>query len=321
MNVLYSHSKPAGSKKLKKEIAGSLKLLYMLFPRKTNPRASFESRWKSFHNILTVNGVFMNAINAITIERAREEDAAVLATVCKEAFHTDVDVGAPGSGEPGGPPDYDSPDFQKFIMSVLTYYKILIGDKIVGGVFFDHGNAEHYILERIFVSPAYHNRGIATQAMELVHKNHPEAKIWTLGTPKWNIRTRHFYEKLGYVQVGWEEEESPDWWGIWYQKNVKPYTFPKISDLKDGMRAISVEGKIASILPAREVESEKGREKTIVAGAKLVDDSGKIILELRGHHVQVVRENKAVRIENGQVSTQEGELLLKVPYGRIITLL
>jgi hypothetical protein len=28
------------------------------------------------------------------------------------------------------------------------------------------------------------------------------AKKWTLGTPAWNRRTRHFYKKVGFVEVG-----------------------------------------------------------------------------------------------------------------------
>jgi hypothetical protein len=28
------------------------------------------------------------------------------------------------------------------------------------------------------------------------------AKRWTLGTPAWNRRTRHFYKKVGFVEVG-----------------------------------------------------------------------------------------------------------------------
>ncbi|MHA2296067.1 MAG: GNAT family N-acetyltransferase [Candidatus Hodarchaeales archaeon] len=265
-------------------------------------------------------------IDEVRIERASDEDAAVLADVCKEAFHTDVNVIAvpPGSAKPspGGPPGYDSPDFQKLIISVIPYYKILLGDKIVGGLFFDNGNSEHYVLERIFVSPSHHEKGVATRAMELVHEKHSEAKIWTLGTPKWNPRTQHFYEKLGYVQVGWEEAEDPEWWGVWYQKTVKPYTFPRISELKDGMTAVSVEGKITSISSAREVDSGKGGKTKMVANAELVDDSGKIQLELEEHRLPFVEKNKVIRIEYGKVSYRDGKLLLQLlPYGRIITLL
>ena len=62
----------------------------------------------------------------VRIELAREADAEVLAKISKEAFHTDSELGASSTlPEPrgsGGPPGYDSPDFQKFIMKVMDYY-------------------------------------------------------------------------------------------------------------------------------------------------------------------------------------------------------
>ena len=33
-------------------------------------------------------------------------------------------------------------------------------------------------------------------------KEFPLAKKWTLGTPAWNSRTRHFYKKVGFAEVG-----------------------------------------------------------------------------------------------------------------------
>jgi RimJ/RimL family protein N-acetyltransferase len=38
--------------------------------------------------------------------------------------------------------------------------------------------------------------------MEFLWKAYPLAKCWTLGTPAWNRRTRHFYQKVGFVEVG-----------------------------------------------------------------------------------------------------------------------
>ncbi|MHA2494299.1 MAG: GNAT family N-acetyltransferase [Candidatus Hodarchaeales archaeon] len=265
----------------------------------------------------------MNLIDNVSIKRARDDEAVILANICKEAFHTDVETGMfPEPAKPGGPPGYDSPDFQKFIMSVMKYYKILLNDKIIGGLFFDIGNAEHYVLERIFVSPAYHNRGAGMRAIELAHEKHPEAKIWTLGTPKWNPRTQHFYEKCGYVQVGWEEVEDPKWWGVWYQKTAKQHTFPKIKELEDGLQAITVEGKVISVSPASEKTAEDGKGTVLIADAELADDSGTISLELKGHHLKCVTEGKRIRVERGNVSTQEGKSLLQLlPWGRIITLL
>jgi len=42
---------------------------------------------------------------------------------------------------------------------------------------------------------------------------YPLAKVWRVGTPAWNVRTRHFYEKLGFVKVGTDGRD-----GVIYQK-------------------------------------------------------------------------------------------------------
>lgn len=268
----------------------------------------------------------MKKNDEISIERAHEEDSAILAEISKEAFHTDVLDGiVPRSWnwKPAGPPGYDSPDFQKFIMSIIDGYKILLGDEIVGGIYLNSRNKEHCILERIFVSPALHNRGIASRAMELVHDKYPEANIWTLGTPKWNARTRHFYEKHGYVQVGWDEEETPDkpeYWGIWYQKTVRPHHFTRINQLVDGMSSISVEGRINKVTAAKEVQLKNGKT-AVVATAELVDDSGTIDLVAWENNVRLVTAGKKIRVENAIVSSYKRKLQLEVKYGRIIRLL
>ncbi|MHA2332925.1 MAG: GNAT family N-acetyltransferase [Candidatus Hodarchaeales archaeon] len=260
----------------------------------------------------------------ISIVRAHEEDSVILAEISKDAFHTDVLDGiAPSSWKPSGPPGYDSPDFQNFIISVIDSYKILLGDEIVGGIYLDSGNKEHCILERIFVSPAHHNKGIAGRAMELVHDKYPEANIWTLGTPKWNARTRHFYEKHGYVQVGWDEVETPDnpdCWGIWYQKTIRPHQFTKINQLVDGMFSISVEGKVAKVSAPKEVKLKNGKV-AVVATAELVDDSGTIDLVAWENNVRLVTAGKNIRVENAIVSSYKGKLQLEIKYGRIISLL
>jgi GNAT superfamily N-acetyltransferase len=257
----------------------------------------------------------------IKIEKTVPKDAVILAKLSKEAFHTDSTVG--GSGGLGGPPGYDSPEFQKWVMTIITYYKIIYKGEIVGGIFLNSRNAKHHILERIFVNPRYHNLGIATKAMELIFNKYPEV-VWTLGTPEWNLRTRHFYEKLGFRQIGWDDGDGDvDWRGIWYQRTTEktPHSIQNIFDLKDGMNGVFVEGEIITIDPPRKIKPKKNDKECTVAYAILHDKSGEIILVLQNIKISQVKVGDKIRIEFGNVNSFRDQLQLNIGYGRLITLI
>ena len=82
------------------------------------------------------------------------------------------------------------------------YYKILDENQIIGGIIIFRKRSREYELGRIFVGPDFQNRGIGTQAFEFLRQAYPLAKRWTLGTPAWNERNRHFYKKVGFVEIG-----------------------------------------------------------------------------------------------------------------------
>ncbi|UCG90575.1 MAG: GNAT family N-acetyltransferase [Candidatus Heimdallarchaeota archaeon] len=257
----------------------------------------------------------------IKIERAEKGDAEQLASISKRAFDSDAEVGGNG---PGGPPGYDSPSFQLRFMRFMDYYKILLNENIVGGIFVSSGGKKHRVLERIFIDPPHHNKGIASQAMELLWEMYPQVQLWTLGTPEWNVRTRHFYEKLGFIQVGWEKG-GPNWRGIWYQKvmdSSSPYEMVKVGELKDGMKDITVEGIILTISSPKKVISRSTGKNLSVVNAELGDTTGKIVLVLWNEQISQVKVDDRVRIESGYVNSYRGVYQLNIGWmGRLITLL
>ena len=140
----------------------------------------------------------------IRFERAKLEDAKPLALASWRAFNHDVHYGAPSKG---GPPGYRSAQFQGKAMKWGIYYKIVSDYQIIGGIIvFDKGGG-HFELGRIFLDPEHQNQGIGSQALRFVEEAFPQARRWTLDTPRWNQRTQRFYEKMGYVRVG---EGRPD---------------------------------------------------------------------------------------------------------------
>lgn len=135
----------------------------------------------------------------IRIEKAKTEDAQILAGISSDAFNNDTHYGAPG---PGGPPGFDSSVWQRQMMKAGFYYKILSDYRIVGGFIIFKKGSDGMELGRIFIDPEFQNRGIGAEACSFMESSFPEIQRWTLETPKWNIRNHHFYEKMGYVKVG-----------------------------------------------------------------------------------------------------------------------
>ena len=135
----------------------------------------------------------------LMFEKATPEDARILARISERAFHSDIHYGAPGLG---GPPGYDSDLWQIRMMTAGEYYKILVDDRIVGGIIVRLKGYQYYEVARIFIDPGFQNQGIGTQTFEFLWTEYPEVKRWTLGTPTWNQRTPHFYRKVGFVEMG-----------------------------------------------------------------------------------------------------------------------
>jgi GNAT superfamily N-acetyltransferase len=130
--------------------------------------------------------------------KAKSGDAESLAEVSCRAFDDDVNYGAP---EPGGPPGYKSEGWQRRMMRFGDYYKIVLDGQIVGGLIVFRKAVREYEVGRIFIDPDFQNQGIGVAAFEFIWDEFPLAKRWTLETPVWNHRNRHFYQKMGFVEV------------------------------------------------------------------------------------------------------------------------
>jgi GNAT superfamily N-acetyltransferase len=154
--------------------------------------------------------------DALTIRlvKAKAQDAEKLAELSKRAFHTDMFCGSP-SETPSGPPGYDSATAHVRFMKACDYYKILRGTVTVGAIMAKRRAPRRYECTGLFVDPDLHNQGIATRAFDLLWQESPLAKRWIVGTPAWNVRTRHFYEKLGFELVGSDGQD-----GVIYEKRM-----------------------------------------------------------------------------------------------------
>ena len=132
----------------------------------------------------------------VNLELAEETDAPLLAEISRRAFHSDITCGA---DRQGGPEGYASADWQVAMMkSARAYFKITQFDRIVGGaIIFCNGKGNYY-LGRIFIDPDVQHQGLGMQSMQLIFERFPNARRWLLDTPRWNIRTKCFYLKMGF---------------------------------------------------------------------------------------------------------------------------
>ncbi len=259
----------------------------------------------------------------IRIERARAEDAEMLTETCKKAFDSDADFGSPG---PGGPPGYDSVEWNMRIITNqhLQYYKVLDDEEIIGGFIAGDRGPGYHVCERIWVDPTCMRKGIGRRTFELVWKKYPSADLWALGTPEWNTRTNPFYQSLGFAKIGMTYD-YPTWRGIYYEKRIRdgtPRAMSNIGNLESEQQRVLVEGQIESITPTRTVKSKKTGEDLRVADAKLADKAESIKLVLWNDQIRQVKPDTKIRIEEGFVKEYQGELQLSVgQWGMIITLI
>ena len=136
---------------------------------------------------------------SVALRRARPEEAEALAEISRRAFHSDHAFGGPVAG---GPPGYDSPEWQRQAMRWGRYHAVLVAGRLAGGAIVARKGGGHFELSRLFLDPAWHRRGVGRGVMTLLGEAYPEATRWTLDTPVWNRRTRPFYESLGFTEIG-----------------------------------------------------------------------------------------------------------------------
>jgi GNAT superfamily N-acetyltransferase len=90
--------------------------------------------------------------------------------------------------------------------SDIARYKILADDMLIGASVVWQFEDDHNVLGLLFVEPAYQNHGIGQQAWQFLASSFPATKRWTVRTPAWSCKNRHFYEQCcGFQLVSVED--------------------------------------------------------------------------------------------------------------------
>lgn len=152
----------------------------------------------------------------VKFEKARAEDAEELMRIQTRTF--DDDTRKFTGKEKGGPPGYDSIDWQIKMMKNGIYYKMICEGKIIGGIIVFKVSNGHYELGRIYIDPDFQNRGIGFESMKFLDENFDDCFKWTLGTPEWAARNQYFYEKSGFKKIGLEGPLPEGFMEVRYEK-------------------------------------------------------------------------------------------------------
>lgn len=130
--------------------------------------------------------------------KAGTSDAPVLTGISKQAFDSDVEVGAVS---PGGPPGYQSVSFHVKMARMNHLFKLVDETGVIlgGAILFRQGDTLN--IGRIFIDPQHFRKGYGILMMREIEAMFPDVKVLTLDTPVWNIRTNALYSRLGYSEV------------------------------------------------------------------------------------------------------------------------
>jgi len=86
----------------------------------------------------------------------------------------------------------------------------------------------------------------------------------------------------------------------------------EIKELRDGMKRVSVEGRVVEKGNTREVRSKYKDETYRIADAMVADETGSIKLTLWNEQIEQVNVDNIIKIENGYVTSFRGEIQLNV---------
>ena len=99
-----------------------------------------------------------------------------------------------------------------------SYYKVLYEHKLCGAVYSFKMDESLFKIGLVYVEPSLQGKGIAGQAIRLAEKNQPNIKSWEIDFPADQLKNKHCYEKLGYVDTGKRESINDKLTLAYYRK-------------------------------------------------------------------------------------------------------
>ncbi|OJE46389.1 acetyltransferase [Bacillus proteolyticus] len=147
----------------------------------------------------------------ISIEKATILDAEKLTEIMKRTFDEEAKRWLYGQNDVIDyniqPPGYSSIEMMKYSIEELDSYKVIMDEKIIGGIIVTISGKSYGRIDRIFVEPVYQGKGIGSYVIKLIEEEYPNIRIWDLETSSRQINNHHFYKKMGYEIMFKSEDE------------------------------------------------------------------------------------------------------------------
>ena len=147
----------------------------------------------------------------ISIEKATILDAENLTEIMRRTFDEEAKRWLCGQGDIIDyniqPPGYSSVEMMKYSIEELDSYKVIMDEKIIGGIIVTISGKSYGRIDRIFVDPVYQGKGIGSHVIKLIEGEYQSIKIWDLETSSRQINNHHFYKKMGYEIIFKSEDE------------------------------------------------------------------------------------------------------------------
>ncbi|MGF9767351.1 GNAT family N-acetyltransferase [Bacillus albus] len=147
----------------------------------------------------------------ISIEKATILDAEKLTEIMTKTFDEEAKRWLCGQDDVIDyniqPPGYSSVEMMKYSIEELDCYKVIMDEKIIGGIIVTISGKSYGRVDRIFVDPVYQGKGIGSHVIKLIEEVYPSIRIWDLETSSRQISNHHFYKKLGYEIIFKSDDE------------------------------------------------------------------------------------------------------------------
>ncbi|WP_195743191.1 GNAT family N-acetyltransferase [Bacillus cereus] len=147
----------------------------------------------------------------ISIEKATILDAEKLTEIMKRTFDEEAKRWLYGQGDVIDyniqPPGYSSVEMMKYSIEELDTYKVIMDEKVIGGIIVTISGKSYGRIDRIFVKPFLQGKGIGSRVIKLIEEKFPNIRIWDLETSSRQINNHHFYKKMGYEIIFKSEDE------------------------------------------------------------------------------------------------------------------